>query len=307
MGYDVKAEARRQYIHYFRFWFLAVGILMVLCMALGIMLGVLKWMRGGAAARANHAAPEERVYDYADVLTEQEEEQLRRYIAQVEARRQIDIVLVTVRYPVEGREAQSQSGLDSTDWEQNMRDIADDFWDEHQFGYNKGFEGDGALLLDNWYPGQSGGHLSTSGRVEWAFGDSEIDRVFDAMEGEYEKSPYQAYRTYVRMMDRLTGSALSLPFSWWLVIVVPVIVVLCYAAGGASQTKAQNTVAVNAYVEGGMPVLNRKEDVFLRKNVTSRKIETGSSGGRSGGSRSGGGGHHTSRSGASHGGGSRRR
>lgn len=108
---------------------------------------------------------------------------------------------------------------------------------------------------------------------------------------------------------------------------ISLIVALIYAATHLIQSPARNTTAVNAYVIGGKPVMNRKTDVFLRKSVTQRRIETSSesSGGssrssgsshsnssssyRSSGSSSrssGGGGHHVSRSGASHGGGSRR-
>ena len=96
-----------------------------------------------------------------------------------------------------------------------------------------------------------------------------------------------------------------MPFSWGLVAILPVIVALVYAVSGASQKKAENTVAVNAYVAGGKPELRNKEDMLIRKNVATRRIETDSGSG-GGGGRSGGGGHHTSSGGASHGGGSHR-
>lgn len=92
---------------------------------------------------------------------------------------------------------------------------------------------------------------------------------------------------------------------WVLVFVVPVVIAGIYAAANLNQKKAQNTTAVNAYVEGGKPVLKASSDDFIRKSVVTRKIETNSGGGSSRSS-SGGGGHHRSSSGASHGGGSRR-
>ena len=149
--------ARRQYLHFFRFWFIAIGILALACVIMKI--------AQKDVPRANHEAPAERVYDYADVLTDSEEADLREYIARMEKRHHIDIVLVTISQSVEGRAAMEQYGLRSTDWEQNMQDLADDFWDENKYGYNKGFEGDGVLLLHNWYEGQNGEHLSTSGRI----------------------------------------------------------------------------------------------------------------------------------------------
>ena len=59
----------------------------------------------GDVPRTNNEAPTERVYDYADVLTDQEEADLRRYIAETEKKLHIDIVLVTFSQSVEGADA----------------------------------------------------------------------------------------------------------------------------------------------------------------------------------------------------------
>lgn len=299
MEEDFKKVARRQYLHYFRFWFIGIGILAAAC----IVMKLADQARGNAP-RTNQEAPAERVYDYADVLTDSEEEDLREYIARMERKFCIDIVLVTMSQSVEGAQARDQYGYRSTDWEQNMQNLADDFWDENHFGYNKGFEGDGVLLLHNWYEGQNGEHLSTSGSVEHRFSLRDIDQVLYAVDEYYATDPYKAYRAYVKEVCELMDGSLSLPFSWGTVIVLPILIALIYAIAGASQKKAENTVAVNAYVAGGRPDIRNKADELLRKNVVTRKIET-SSGSGGGGSR-GGGGHHTSSGGASHGGGSHR-
>lgn len=299
MEEDFKKEARKQYLHYFRFWFIGIGILAVACIVAALS------ARTRDMPRANNEAPKERVYDYADVLTDAEEKDLREYIAKTERELHIDIVLVTFSQSVEGQEAMEQYGLRSANWEQNMRDLADDFWDENKFGYNAGFEGDGVLLLHNWYEGQNGEHLSTSGRVEERFSLHDIDEVLYAVDEYYDTDSYKAYRAYVKEVARLMDDSLSLPFSWGLVAILPVIVAIIYAVSGASQKKAENTVAVNAYVAGGRPELRNKEDMLIRKNVAARKIETDSGSG-GGGGHSGGGGHHTSSGGASHGGGSHR-
>lgn len=296
MEAEFRKEERRQYLRFFRVWFIVIGVLAAAC--------VLVSMSRGEAVRTNAEAPAERVYDGAGVLTDQEEADLREYIAEMEKKTGIDIVLVTINQSVEGKEAMEKYGLRSTSWEQNMQDIADDFWDEKRYGFNKGFEGDGVLLLHNWYEGQNGEHLSTSGRVERKFGMDEIDQVLYAVDDYYATDPYRAYRAYVKEVCRLMGSSLSLPFGWWLVFGLPVLAVFFYGIGASGQSKTENTVAVNAYVAGGKPELRGSADDLLRQSVTHRKIETssGGSGGRSGG----GGGHHTSSSGASHGGGSHR-
>lgn len=297
MEADVKKEAVKQYLHYFRFWFAGVGVLAAACIGLSL-------FRPGAEEipRTNQEAPLERVYDYADVLTDEEEEKLRRHIAETEKRLGIDIVLLTIDYSVEGREAMEQQNLRYQDWERNMRDIADDFWDDNKFGYNKGFEGDGVLLLHNWHTGQNGEHLSTSGKVERAMGSREINKVLDAVDAYYDSDPYKAYKAYIdKVSDLMDGSLPEIP--WPVVVFLPVIAAVVFASVHLNQKKARNTTAVNTYVAGGRPEIKEQTDTFIRKNIVTRKIQTTS--GSSGGGK-GGGGHHRSSSGASHGGGSRR-
>lgn len=290
---EYSREAMKQYLHYFRIWFLIIGVLAILCIVFGFRKSV------------NHEAPLERVYDYADVLTDEEEEKLRLHIAKKEQQAHIHIVLVTIDVSVEGAKAKEQYGYRHTDWERNMQDLADDFWDAKHYGYNKAFEGDGVLLLHNWYPGQNGEHLSTSGKVEYAFSMSDIDRVLYAVDDWYETDPYRAYMAYVDQVCELFQGASKGLISWIMVLVVPIVVAGIYAAANLKQKKAKNTTAVNAYVAGGRPVLHDSQDTFIRKSVITRRIETSSSGHHSGGG-GGGGGHHHSSSGASHGGGSHR-
>lgn len=296
MNDDIKKEIRKQYFRYFRVWFIIVGILSALAAGIGVMRMV----------NRNHSAPAERVYDYADVLTDAEEESLRQKIAEAEKKLRIDIVLVTFNQSVEGPKAMYQYGYRSADWELNMRDYADDFWDENRYGYNKGFEGDGCILVHNWYEGQNGEHLSTSGRVEDAFSTYDIDRVLYAVDEYYDTDPYRAYLAYIDTVSALMSRYDStLPFSFATSFFISILVSLVYALVNLHQKKAKDTTTAATYVDGGKPVMRARADDFIRKNVVSRRIETSSSGG-GGGSHSGGGGHHVSRSGASHGGGSHR-
>lgn len=305
MENDYKKETRRQYLHYFRFWFIAVGILAVI--SIGMLIS--EAMKSNRP-RSNTEAPAERVYDYADVLTDEEEGKLRSYIADVEKELKIDIVLVTANQPMEGEAAKQEYGYRSTNWEQNMMDTADDFWDENKYGYNKGFEGDGALLLSNWYEGQAGEHLSTSGSVEIAFSEGDIDYLLNRVGRYIESDPYKAYVAYVDTLRSEVDTSLSgedMGILLLLSLVVPTIVALIYLFTHLYQKKAKDTTTASTYVAGGKPVMNHRSDDFLRKHVTKRRIETNSGGGGGGRSGGGGGGHHRSSSGASHGGGSRRR
>lgn len=292
MDKEIAREARKQYFHYFRLWFILVGILAVICAAAwGI-----KHMRSGEVQRTNNDAPAERVYDNADVLTDGEEQQLREYIAQCEAQYHIDLVLVTINEDVESQ------GY----WDTVMMNTADDLYDENNYGYNK-IHGNGALLLDNWYEdeagSQKGSWLSTCGIVESCMGDYEIDKVLDAVYNRVESSPYEAYKAYVDTTCRIVNQeARSQGLPWWVVVIVPILAAVFFAVSHLSQAKAKDTVAVNAYVAGGEPVMRASNDDFIRKNVVTRRIETSSGGGGHSG-----GGHHVSRGGVSHGGGGRRR
>ena len=304
MSDTIKKKARKQFFRYFRVWFIVVGILL----ALAVITYITHVIKNNVP-RANHSAPTQRVYDQANVLTDKEEDSLRQRIAEVESRHHIDVVLVTFSQSVEGEDAMRQYGYRSTDWEQNMQDYADDFWDENQYGYNKGFEGDGCILVHNWYEGQNGEHLSTSGKVEAAFSSYDIDTVLYAVDRYYDTDPYKAYLAYIDEVDSLlsqkehpigTGT-----FSWTAVLLIPSVAAAIYALVNLRQKKAEDTTSSSTYVEGRKPVMKAQSDEFMHKNVVTRRIESASSGG-GGGGHSGGGGHHTSSHGASHGGGSHR-
>jgi len=302
MENDLKKEARRQYLRFFRFWFIIVGILLVVT----IVAAVARNMAYTAGERHNTQAPAERVYDYADVLTDAEEEGLRELIAEKEARIGCDLVLVTVRQPVEGSEAKETYGYRYTDWKLNMQDIAGDFYDNHFYGYNVPY-GDGALLLDNWYEGQSGTHLSTSGRIFDRFGNREIDRALTYVDQYIESDPYKAYSASINYIaDVMSGGRKELRgvFSL-LTLFVPIVAAGVFIGTHLRSKEGKNTTTATTYIAGGKPVMNLQRDDFVRKHVSQRRIQTSSSSGSSGGG--GRGGAHVSSGGHSHGGGSHRR
>lgn len=300
MGVNYRKEARNQFLQYFRVWFIIIGILLIIAVALS---GIRRLTDN--ASRGNTESPSERVYDEAGILSAEEEEKLRSQIAKAEERLRMDIVIVTIDQPMEGREAMREQDAVSPELEDVMEAYADNFWDDNHYGYNKSYEGDGVILVDNVYEGQGYWQLSTSGKAEKALGDYDIDRLLDVVYRYYDYSPYRGYSEFVDALVKELGTRGSAPLPWIVVVVVPVIVALVFATGNLNQSKAKNTTAVNAYVVGGKPVMKGQKDEFLRKHVTSRRIQT-SSGSSGSGRSSGGGGHHTSRSGASHGGGGRR-
>ncbi len=304
MNTDYKKEAKRQYLHYFRFWFIAVGILLVLTLCAGI-----SYYIRLNAPRENTAAVEERVYDYAGILSDSEEEKLREYIAKKEKKYKADFVIMTFSQPVEGEEAREEYGYRFTDWEQNMQDIAADFWEENHYGFNKDVMGDGTILIDNRYEGQRGETLVTSGRVYEDFGDYHINVVLDKVDEYYDVNPYKAYVAYIDSvgywLDEESGTYMGAEF-FVFAAVVSAVVAACYAGIHLRKNKAKDTVAANAYVSGGQPQMRVRRDDFIRKSVVKHRIETNSGGSHGGGGGGGRGGSFSSSSGRSYGGGSRR-
>ena len=299
--YDIKREARRQYLKFFGKWFIAVGILAVITAIL-----IAEKTLGARDVRTNSMSPEERVYDMADVLTDQEEQQLRELIARTERQIHCDIVLVTINQPVEGYDLPASYGYRYSDWDGNMMDLADDFYDGNSFGYN-GVHGDGALLLDNWYEGQKGSWLSTCGRVLDRFGYEEIDRLLDEVYKRVDISPYRGYKAYVEYIGRTMGGINTRLMGqfWVAAVIISTIVSAVFIFSNLKSKEGEKTVAANTYVAEGKPAMNQMQDDFIRKSVTTRRIQRNSGGG--GGGHHSGGGHHVSRGGVSHGGGGRRR
>lgn len=309
MDFDVKAEARKQYLKYFKGWFIVLGILLVIS---GVLLA--KNVLKKPVPRTNTQAPEERVYDNADVLSDKEEQKLRKLIAKAEAEIQADIVIVTIDQAVEGEEARQKYGYRSIDWEQNMQDLADDFYDNKLFGYDSYYSG--ALLLDNWYSdengSQAGSWLSTCGDVYEEFGEREINQVVDEVYYTIDMggSPYQAYKAYIDEVVVIMGGKtpiVSMGIIVLLALIVPVVVAGIFIATKAVSKEGNVTTNVNTYVNGNTRN-NIVSDDFIRKSVSSRRIPNNTSSG--GGTRSSGGGRggsHVSSSGRTHGGGGRRR
>ncbi|MCM1569785.1 MAG: TPM domain-containing protein [Roseburia sp.] len=298
MDKEIKREAARQYFRYFRVWFIIAGVLLTVWMI--FMVGRLLNQKNHISG--NDSAPQERVYDYAQVLTEEEEASLRQHIDKREEEYQIHLVLVTTSIDMEGT---------GSSWEEAMTNYADDFYDENQYGYNM-IHGDGALLLDNWYEGQEGSWLSTCGSVERTFSNQAIDRVLDAVGDRVESDPYQAYMAYVdevcRQMADADGGVRRVGLSDYIgVLFIATVVALIYLFTNLGQPKAKDTTNAYTYVREKKPVVTNQQDEFIRKTVTHVHIQRSSSGGSSRSGSSGGGGHHVSRGGVSHGGGGRRR
>lgn len=283
----------KEYFRYFKWMYIILGVVLLL---FGLISGG-HWVISNAVnyQRSNkECATQERVFDYGDVLTNQEEEELRSLIAKREKQTGCDIVLVTLQ---ESLKEYARAIEPHVSYDEFVRVYAEEFYESHNFGYDEP-NGDGVLLVDNWFREDDGKIYTwfcTTGKVKDAYSSTEIDHILDNVYRYVEHDPYRAYKTYINdfyhdmMGIRAFNLYVPAGVPWIIGIVSAVIFILC---NGRSKRGAKTTTATT-YVDGMEPRFRVREDRFLRKSVVKHRIESRSSGGHSsGGGHSGGGGSH---------------
>lgn len=250
-----------------------------------------------------------RVYDYADLLTDEEEAELTEACLAVEDEIETELYILTT---------DDAEGKDTVAY-------ADDFGDEHAFGYDEPYGNYMILCIDMdnrvaW--------LSTSGKATSYLTERRIDSLLDDLYGyltsgdyyntctsyiessvtylssepahtEAETDPNQYQDTmYVYDEEEQDASVLeTVLFNLFIAMIIGGVSVLIMSF----HSRTRVTASAGTYSKGG-PQIHRREDNFIRRTTTSRRIDNDNGGG---GSSHGGGGSHTSSSGHSHGGGGR--
>lgn len=281
---------------YFRY-FKRVYIILAIAAVFTIALHVGHWGVAGATdyQRTNtECGTQERVFDYADVLSDEEENKLRELISKREKQTGCDIVLVTLDEPLEEYAESIEPGAPSDEY---VRVYAETQWEEVGFGYDKP-DGDGVMLVDNWSREDDGmihTWFCTTGRARDAYYTEDVDHLLDRVYRYVEDNPYRAYKTYVNdFYHDMTGWRvfhLSVPgFVPWLIGFITCVIFIFV---NWNSKEGKKTTTATTYVAGRQPDFRVSEDRFLRKTVTKHKIQTSSGGGGGGGgSHGGGGGHH---------------
>ena len=288
----------KAYFKYFKVLYLILAAMLLLVVLVSGGHWLLSKMAGHQRTNTE-CVTEERVFDYGDVLTDREEDKLRRLIARREGQTGCDIVLVTLQ------ESLKDYALDIdpyADYSEFVRIYAEDFYETNNFGYNKP-NGDGVLLVDNWYREDDGRIYTwfcTTGKVQDAYSDADIDHILDNVYRYVERDPYRAYKTYVNDFyhDMMGIRMFDLYLPYWLPWIAGIISAVIFIAVNRTSKEGAKTTTAVTYVEGRQPHFSVREDRFIRKSVVQHKIETSSGGG----GHSGGGGGHSS-GGGSHGGG----
>lgn len=227
---------------------------------LSILLAVLLMASFGLAVSAQ--GTDRLVWDYADLLTDTEEEKLQDQLSRING---AAAAVLTVS-SVDGKSAES---------------YANNFWDTHYLG------DDGVLLLvcmDErlWW-------ISTSGSYVARLDDGAIDDLADTFlpslrQGEY----YAAFSSFAQgcqqipQRSRFDAAALLICFGIGLVIALIVVGVM---AAQLKSVRPKNSAG--SYAEEGSMHITESRDIFLYQNTT-RRPKPQNNGSHSGG---GGGGH----------------
>lgn len=236
------------------------------------------------------------VYDQANLLDHTAN--LKREITDLRNQLKIDIVIVTTNN-TRGKSARS---------------YADDFYDEHDFGYDKP-RGDGVLFLIDMDNREA--YISTCGSAIYYFTDRRIDQALDAIVNALKRQDYdgacEEFLQYTKQYmqqdpykapsygERLT----KILQRYWFFILLLSVVIAGITVGCMAYRQRNGKVAANAYLSAdkGMRMTKRVDDL-ISDVTTSRKIPEDDDH-SSGGSRSGGSSVHSSSSGTTHGGGGR--
>lgn len=254
----------------------------------------------------------EKIYDFANLFTASQEDELFKKVAEYIDQYDMDMVIVTIN---NNNKVSSES-------------YADDFYDYNYFGI--GNTHDGILLLidmDNRVAS-----ISTTGNAILMYDDSRINNILDYVETELKSSYYYngalkfiTYSSkyanlgipssnkdmkiddngnYVKEKWKDFNSEIDILFfilnSSLLPTIITAIIILY---GGFSHKNVKKAKHAEAYLKSNSLNIYDRNNTFLNTNTTKTKISSSSSGffGHSGGSST-----HRGSSGISHGGGSRR-
>lgn len=268
-----------------------------LCAALAALVLLLALAAPAFATESGFADLYYRMNDGAEVLTEDEDNELEASLEELSVRQSFDVVIATI------------DSLDSEGYT-SMEEYADDLYDYCQFGY--GANRDGVLLLIS--KGDRKWHISTCGYGITAFTDAGIQYLGQQMTSDMADGDYAAaFRTFIRWTDAYVTAAreghpydvnnmphepLSILYLG-LALVIGLVTALIVTGVMKSQLKSVAPQPdASSYVRQGSMRLTNQHDRFLYRDVHRTERPKASDSSDSGGSST-----HTSSSGTTHGGG----
>lgn len=224
---------------------------------------------------------EEKIYDFADLFSDEEEKKLYKNAKEYIKETGFDIAIVTID---DNNKADAMS-------------YADDFYDYNSFGADDGKDSGVLFLIDMqnrkmW--------ISTTGKAKSVYTDSRINSILDNCESPIKSEKYfecadvfiiSAKSEYTT--DKVIGWVLGFFISGIISLLVPTIFCFVKKSKHKSVFIAKNA---DLYLERSSVNFTNKEDTFIKTRTTKTARPSSSSGGSS---------SHRGSSGVSHGGGGR--
>lgn len=205
----------------------------------------------------------QRVFDDADVLTDEEEAKLEKLIAEKEKLIGGDIVLMTT----------NDASLNTME---KLRDYAQNYYKENKIGWDKPI-GSGAIYVDDWETRYT--WLATRGTVKDKLSKDNTDYIVDETNDIVNKDPYKAYTRLINLLADETQKShlfhINISPLW--VALGCLVAAIAFVVFQLSDSVGKDTVKKSTYVKKDGVQLNDKQDVFLHSHVTRTKRETESS------------------------------
>ena len=250
----------------------------------------------------------EKIYDFSDILTDEEEQLLKVKIDKFIEDNNMDMVIVTDSFAYY--------------YDKKNEEYADDFYDYNDFGLNFEYYS-GVLLLRNTYSLDPYYHMSTSGNAMLYLNDARVNSILDDIYNDiHAGNYYEGFSKWITYTDNYIKSGYPSTASnyyidsngnmhrakpkyhapWGIAFIAGVAVALTIVLIMVAKNKmVKKARKASEYLDQGSVSITKREDTFLRSHTTSYTVSSSSGGGHHGGGHS----FHSGSSGFSHGGGGR--
>ena len=222
-------------------------------------------------ARSNEdCMTNERVFDYADKLSDSEEETLRSDIEELENLVGMDVVIVTVDQNTDLSEfgASAIGG----DIEYNTKEIAEKICDTYRFGWEEWPDGTylngkdastSVVIVANWQPTDRYVYLCTSGKARKRISDSKAVSITKYGGKKLREDPFTGFeRILKKTKSAMKSSGGGINFlSGPICALVALVAAIIFFAVNYSKKAGKDTTTASTYSKGNAEVLDRR-DIF---------------------------------------------
>lgn len=203
-----------------------------------------------------------KIYDYAQLLTEKKEQQLKKQVDNYVNTYNMDMVVVTVKY-----------------YKQlNLEDYMNLFYKQNDFG--KGINKDGIILVIDLKENNDTVGIKTYGKANSLYSENEIKNIISEINSEnkyYDKvfSFIDYSNKYINEVDNsyniITTSKINI--NWLEIILLSLVIsTIIMAIIILKNKKIINKKSINYCVKEGSIVINKFEDKFITTNTKKTRI-----------------------------------